>query len=188
MDTSKVRVWDIAVRAFHWSLVIAFTGAFVTAESERLRDVHVVLGYAVLGLLAFRLVWAFVGTRYARLSSFAFGPRAVAAYLRSLLAFRPQHYLGHNPAGSWVIYLLVLLGLVTGASGYATYDDIGGEWLEDLHEGAANAMLLLVFVHVTGVVVSSLLHRENLVKAMWTGYKRRRDPRDGDVDRMQASS
>lgn len=184
---TKVRVWDIAVRVFHWSLVIAFTGAFVTAESERLRDVHVVLGYTVLGLLAFRLVWALVGTRYARLSSFAFGPRAVAAYLRSLLALRPLHYVGHNPAGSWVIYLLVLLGLVTGASGYATYNDIGGEWLEDLHEAVANAMLLLVFVHVAGVIVSSLLHRENLVKAMLTGYKLRREVREGDVDRLPAS-
>lgn len=179
MNSPVVRVWDPAVRIFHWSLVVAFAGAFVTAESERLRDVHVLLGYTVLGLLAFRVVWAFVGSRYARLSSFAFGPRAVAAYLRSLLAFRPRHYVGHNPAGSWVIYALVLLGLVTGASGYATYNDIGGEWLEDLHEGSANAMLTLVFVHVAGVVVSSVLHRENLVKAMWTGYKLRRDERTG---------
>jgi cytochrome b len=179
MHPPVVRVWDPAVRIFHWSLVVAFAGAFVTAESERLRDVHVLLGYTVLGLLAFRVVWAFVGSRYARLSSFAFGPRAVAAYLRSLLAFRPRHYVGHNPAGSWVIYALVLLGLVTGASGYATYNDIGGEWLEDLHEGSANAMLTLVFVHIAGVVVSSVLHRENLVKAMWTGYKLRRDERTG---------
>jgi cytochrome b len=179
MKPPVVRVWDPAVRIFHWSLVVAFAGAFVTAESERLRDVHVLLGYTVLGLLAFRVVWAFVGSRYARLSSFAFGPRAVAAYLRSLLAFRPRHYVGHNPAGSWVIYALVLLGLVTGASGYATYNDIGGEWLEDLHEGSANAMLTLVFVHIAGVVVSSVLHRENLVKAMWTGYKLRRDERTG---------
>jgi cytochrome b len=171
MEKTRILVWDLPVRAFHWLLVLSFTGAFLTADSERLRDIHVWLGYAVLGLLAFRLVWAFVGSRYARLRSFAFGPRAVLAYLRSLLTFRPLHYTGHNPAGSWVIYLLVVLGLVTGASGYATYRDIGGEWLEDLHEGAANVMLTLVFVHIAGVLVSSLMHRENLVKAMVTGYK-----------------
>ena len=187
MATKRVFVWDLPVRLFHWSLALSFAGAFITAESERYRDVHVVLGYTVLGLVAFRLLWAFVGTRYARLSSFAFGPRAVIAYVKSLLAFRPLHYIGHNPAGSWVIYLLVLLGLVTGASGYATYNDIGGEWLEDLHEAVANAMLLLVFVHVAGVIVSSLLHRENLVKAMLTGYKLRREVREGDVDRLPAS-
>ena len=179
MEKSMIRVWDLPVRIFHWLLVLSFTGAFVTAESERLRDVHVMLGYTVLGLLAFRLVWALVGTRYARLSSFAFGPRAVADYLRSLLTMHPKHYLGHNPAGSWVIYLLVLLGITAGATGYATYNDIGGEWMEDLHEGAANAMLALVFVHVAGVVVSSLLHRENLVKAMVTGYKPRHDEHPG---------
>ena len=171
MEKTRVFVWDLPVRLFHWLLAISFTGAFVTAESERFRDVHVAFGYTLLGLIAFRILWAFVGTRYARLSSFAFGPRAVVAYLKSLLAFRPLHYVGHNPAGSWVIYVLVTLGLVTGAAGYATYNDIGGKWLEDFHEGAANVMLTLVFVHIAGVLVSSLVHRENLVKAMLTGYK-----------------
>jgi len=115
----------------------------------------------------------FVGSRYARLSSFAYGPREVLRYLRSLLTSRPLHYLGHNPAGSWVIYLLIVLGIAAGASGYATYNDMGGEWLEELHEGAANAMLALVLFHLAGVAVASLLHRENLVRAMVTGYKLR---------------
>ena len=175
MDKRRILVWDLPVRAFHWLLAITFAGAFLTAESERYRDVHVALGYTMLGLLAFRLIWALVGSRYARLSSFAFGPRAVLAYLRSLLTLRPLHYIGHNPAGSWVIYVLVVLGLLTGVAGYATYNDVGGEWLEELHEGTANAMLTLVVVHVAGVVVSSFLHRENLVGSMVTGYKKRRD-------------
>ena len=175
MDKRRILVWDLPVRAFHWLLAITFAGAFLTAESERYRDVHVALGYTMLGLLAFRLIWALVGSRYARLSSFAFGPRAVLAHLRSLLTLRPLHYIGHNPAGSWVIYLLVVLGLLTGVAGYATYNDVGGEWLEELHEGTANAMLTLVVVHVAGVVVSSFLHRENLVGSMVTGYKKRRD-------------
>jgi cytochrome b len=171
MEKTRILVWDLPVRVFHWLLAISFAGAYVTAESERFRDIHVALGYTVLGLLAFRLIWAIVGSRYARLSSFAFGPRAVLGYLVSLAKFRPAHYVGHNPAGSWVIYLLVALGLVTGAAGYATYNDIGGKWLEDLHEGAATFMLTLVVVHIAGVLVSSLMHRENLVKAMVTGYK-----------------
>ena len=178
MEKARIMVWDVPVRIFHWLLAVSFTGAFLTAESERWRDVHVGLGYTVIGLLAFRLLWAFVGSRYARLRSFAFGPRAVLAYVRSLLLFRPARYVGHNPAGSWAIYGLVTLGLVTGASGYAYYNEIGGEWLESIHEGAANAMLALVFVHVAGVIVSSLMHRENLVKAMVNGYKAGR-PEDG---------
>jgi cytochrome b len=172
MERPSIKVWDIATRAFHWLLALSFAGAFATAESERLRDVHVVLGYAVAGLVAFRLLWGFVGPRYARFASFAFGPRAVAAYLRSLLSGAPKHFVGHNPAGSWVIFALLGLAAISALSGYGTYNDMGGHFLEELHEGASEAMLGLVFVHLAGVVVSSLLHRENLVRAMVTGRKR----------------
>ena len=171
MKISRILVWDLPLRVFHWLLAISFVAAFLTAESERVRDVHVVLGYTVLGLLAFRLLWGFLGTRHARWSSFAYGPGAVLDYVRSLLSHRQDHYVGHNPAGSWVIYFMVVLGLVAGISGYAVYSDLGGKWTESLHEGAANAMLALVLVHVAGVVVSSLMHRENLVAAMLTGRK-----------------
>lgn len=166
-------VWDFPTRAFHWLLALSFTGAFVTAESERWRDVHVTLGYTVAGLIAFRLLWGLVGTRYARFASFAFGPRAVLDYVRSLLTREPRHYVGHNPAGSWAIYLLLALGLLAAASGYATYVELGGEEaFEDVHEGIANALLALVFVHIAGVVASSFLHRENLARAMVSGRKK----------------
>ncbi len=171
MDKAKVLVWDLPVRIFHWLLVASFIGAFVTAESERYRQLHVILGYTVLGLLLFRLVWAFAGSRYARLSSFAFGPKPVLAYLRSMLRGAPTHYVGHNPAGSWSIYAIVLLGVVTGLTGYALDSAPGGRSMEALHEGAANAMLVVVILHLIGVIASSVLHRENLAKAMITGYK-----------------
>lgn len=169
--TKRILVWDIPTRLFHWLLAGSFAGAFLTAESETWRDLHVLLGYTVLGLIGFRIVWGLIGTRYARFKSFAFRPSQVVAYLKSLAGRSPQHYVGHNPAGSWVIYGLLLLAVVTGISGYATYNEIGGEWLEELHEGAANSMLALVAVHIAGVVVSSLLHRENLVRSMIDGHK-----------------
>jgi cytochrome b len=171
MEKRKILVWDFPTRAFHWLLALSFAGAFVTAESERLRDLHVMLGYTMLGLVAFRIAWGLIGTRYARFWSFAYGPRAVLTYLKSLLALRPQHYLGHNPAGSWAIYGLLALTVLAGATGYATYEDIGGHWMEEAHEAFANMLLGLVFVHVAGVAVSSLAHGENLVRAMITGYK-----------------
>jgi cytochrome b len=119
-----------------------------------------------------RLLWGVVGTRYARFSSFVRGPGAVLSYLKSLLALRPQHHVGHNPAGGWAVLALLGLGIVTAAAGFLTYNDYGGHWLEELHEGAASAMLALVFVHIGAVVLSSFIHGENLVKAMVTGFKR----------------
>jgi len=131
----------------------------------------VALGYTVLALVGFRLLWGLVGTRYARFRSFAFGPRRVLTYVNSLFTGAPQHYVGHNPVGSWGIYALLALSLLAGASGYATYNEIGGHAAEEVHEALANALLFVVFVHVCGVLVSSLVHRENLVRAMLTGYK-----------------
>jgi cytochrome b len=168
---NRILVWDLPTRAFHWLLALSFAGAFLTAESEKFRDIHVMLGYTLLGLIAFRLVWGVVGTRYARFTSFAFGPGAVFEYLKSLLSLRPQHFLGHNPAGSWAIWLILSLGVLSGASGYAVYSDVGGELFEELHEGASNLMLAVIAVHVMGVIASSILHGENLVKSMITGYK-----------------
>ena len=167
----KILVWDFPTRAFHWLLALSFAGAFLTAESERYRDVHVTLGYTMLGLVAFRLVWGLIGTRYARFWSFAFGPRSVLTYLKSLLTRSPQHYVGHNPAGSWAIYALLGLIVLAGASGWATYEDLGGHWMEEVHEAFSNLLLAVVALHIAGVAVSSLVHGENLVRSMVTGYK-----------------
>jgi cytochrome b len=170
--TNRILVWDIPTRIFHWSLALSFATAYITAESERWRDVHVISGYLLLGLIAFRLVWGLVGSRHARFADFVRGPAAVMRYLRSLLSGRPEHHVGHNPAGAVVIVLLLALGLASGASGWATYNEIGGDLLEELHEALAGAMLALVGIHLAGVAVASFLHRENLVKAMVTGYKK----------------
>ena len=167
----RILVWDIPTRVFHWLLALSFAGAYLTAESERYRDIHVVLGYTLLGLIGFRLLWGFFGTRYAQFRSFLFSPGEVVAYVRSLLRGKPAHYVGHNPAGSMAIWLLLGLGILTGATGVMLFQDIGGEALEELHELLSNAMLAIVFIHIAGVVVSSVLHRENLVRAMITGFK-----------------
>ena len=170
-NNGRILVWDLPTRAFHWLLALSFAGAYLTAESERLRGVHVTLGYTMLGLVAFRLVWGVIGTRYARFASFAYGPRQVLGYLKSLFTRSPQHYLGHNPAGSWAVYALLALAALAAATGYATYNDIGGHAMEEVHEALANGLLALVMVHIAGVLASSLLHGENLVRSMITGYK-----------------
>ncbi len=171
MTQQSILVWDLPTRVFHWLLAACFVGAFATGDSERWRDIHIMLGYTMLILIAFRVIWGVIGSRYARFASFAFGPGRVAAYLGSLLSTKPEHHVGHNPAGSWAIYLLLGLALTAGITGYAVQNELGGEWLEGFHEGAANAMLAVVLAHIAGVIVSSLRHSENLVAGMITGRK-----------------
>lgn len=166
-----VLVWDLPVRLFHWLLVACFAGAWLTAESEHWRLLHVTLGYTMAGLVAFRLLWGLVGTRHARFASFVRGPRAAWRYLRSLVSARPEHHAGHNPAGALAIVALLGLIAVTAASGWATYSELGGEWLEEVHEAAANLLMAVVVVHLLGVLIGSLVHRENLVRSMLTGRK-----------------
>lgn len=173
MSTQKtrIRVWDAPVRVFHWLMVLSFTGAYLTAESERWRMVHVSLGYALGGLVVFRLVWGVVGTRYARFSSFVRGPVVVLRYLRGMLGGQPVRYVGHNPAGAVAIVLMLACSGVIVGSGWAVYNDLGGHLAEALHEGVGNFMLAVVGVHIAGVVMASRLHQENLVRAMVTGTK-----------------
>ncbi len=174
----KVLVWDAPVRVFHWLMVASFAGAYLSAESERWRLLHVTLGYTMAALVGFRIVWGLIGTRHARFASFVRGPAAVWRYLGALLRGRPEHHTGHNPAGALAIVALLGLTLAVAASGWAVFNDIGGRWWSELHEGSASLMLALVGIHIAAVLWSSWLHRENLVGAMIDGRKAVR-PQDG---------
>ena len=167
----KIRVWDLPVRVFHWSLAASVIIAYTFSESDKWRVLHVSLGYLVVALIVFRIAWGFVGTRFARFSSFAYGLRAVGRDLRGLARGGAEHATGHPPAGSWAIYALLLVGLATGLTGWLHYEAIGGDALGDAHEALANLWIGLVAVHVAGVVIASLRHRENLVAAMLNGTK-----------------
>jgi cytochrome b len=164
-------VWDAPVRVFHWLMVLSFAGAYITSESERWRLLHVTLGYTMAGLVGFRILWGLMGTRHARFASFVRGPAAIKRYLLALLRGRPEQYVGHNPAGALAIVAMLGLTLAIGASGWSVYNDLGGDWLEEVHEFSANLMLAIVGVHIGGVVLASWMHRENLTRAMVDGRK-----------------
>ncbi len=176
MNTSPkhttIRVWDLPTRAFHWSFAGSFAIAFATAESEHWRDIHVIAGYTVGILIALRLLWGFIGGHHARFANFVPTPKKLATYLNSLLVGRPQHCVGHNPAGAIAILLLLGLGALSALTGWLAYEEIGGDIMSELHEGSANGMMLVVGIHLLGVIVSSWLHHENLVRAMITGWKK----------------
>jgi cytochrome b len=184
---AKVKVWDPVVRIFHWTLVSAFVIAYVT--EEEFLSLHVWAGYTVLSLVFLRILWGLVGTHYARFADFVYSPQTVKQFLLDTLRLRAPRYLGHNPAGGAMIIFLLVTLLLTSLSGlvvYAVEDSAGplagilagagefwGEVFEDIHEFFANFTLFLVLLHVAGVIVESLIHGENLVSAMWNGYKRK---------------
>ena len=173
-------IWDLPTRVFHWMLAACVLGAWLTAESESTRMLHLALGYSAGALVAWRLVWGLVGSRYARFSDFVKSPAAALAYLRGYLPAagrtgRPQtHYLGHNPAGGWAVVALLAAVALAVSTGYLNYQDDSAEFWSELHELAGNGIMVLVGLHVTAVIATSLLHRENLVRAMVNGYKRAR--------------
>jgi cytochrome b len=178
----RIYVWDPLVRVFHWSLVAAFTVAYLTEDPIA---VHVWAGYVVGILVAARTIWGFVGPKHARFSDFIYRPAGVVQYMRDLLAFRARRYLGHSPAGgAMVLALLVFLAatVVTGLIVYGGDQQAGplagmfskqtGEAVEEFHELVANITLGLIFFHIAGVALASFEHHENLVRAMITGQKR----------------
>jgi len=214
MMLQQVKVWDPLIRIFHWSLVLSFVVAYLSGEEES--AIHIQAGYAVLGLIVFRLIWGFIGPKYARFSQFTYGPSEVLCYIKGIATLSPKYYLGHNPLGAWmVITLLVMLFVVTlsGLKLYAVEEGLGPfavkpeielifsayadsdehdddrnkrdgydnkgegdeEFWEEIHEASSEFLVFLIFLHIAGVLASSLLHDEKLVKAMITGKKTVKD-------------
>ena len=165
----SILVWDLPTRLFHWLFALSFTVAFVTAEAHGWAAMHVFSGLLMFGLLIYRLVWGIVGSRYARFSSFLFTPAKTIQYLLATLKGKADRHVGHNPAGSLAIYLLLLLGIGISVSGLAMLS--AGEQFEELHEAVSYGALAVVVVHLAGVAAASFLHRENLPRAMVTGHK-----------------
>ncbi|HET9735188.1 MAG TPA: cytochrome b/b6 domain-containing protein [Burkholderiales bacterium] len=122
-EASSIKVWDVAVRVFHWSLVVLFFVAYFSGDDDS--TLHVYAGYAVLALVAFRIVWGFIGSRHARFSDFVRGPAATLCYAKSLASGRPRHYLGHNPLGGWMVVALLVSLLATCWSGLEAYGEKG---------------------------------------------------------------
>jgi cytochrome b len=169
---ATVKVWDLFVRSFHWSVVVLFAIAYVTGDE--VQRMHIIAGYVVAALVAMRIVWGFVGPRHARFADFVRPPREVLTYLRDVLLLRARHYIGHNPAGGLMVVALLVMLTVTSVSGYLMTTDAywGSKAVEEIHGALANATVALIVLHVLGVLIASFQHRENLVKAMVSGLKR----------------
>jgi cytochrome b len=167
-----VQVWDPVVRAFHWVVVAGcLLNLFVLDEGS---TGHEVAGYVVAAALVIRLIWGFVGTRYARFADFFPTPTRVAAYVVAVLRGREPRMLGHNPLAA--IMMIVLLMLLAGVTATGIMMGLGAfwgeEWLEELHEALANLIMVLAGVHAAAALYESRRHGENLIWSMITGRKR----------------
>ncbi|SOC44067.1 cytochrome b [Rhizobium subbaraonis] len=172
LPTRAVRVWDPFVRISHWSMVALLLISYLTGDEWR--AAHLFSGYVIMALLLARVVWGFFGSRHARFSDFAYPPRATLGFLVDALRGRARRYLGHNPAGGAMILALLFMIAGIATTGYMMTTDAywGVEWVEIAHETFVNVTLGLVCLHVAGVVLASIEHRENLVGSMVTGSKR----------------
>ncbi len=182
----QIKIWDLPVRLFHWLLVGSFILAYLSEDD--FLSVHTFTGYTIAGLILFRLLWGFLGTTHARFCDFICTPSSVVAYIKSVVRFDAKRYVGHNPAGGAMVIALLLslsFAVVTGVAAYGGEQSSGplavwmtaqphwfAEAVEELHEFLAHFTLLLVGLHVVGVLIASLQHQENLVRAMFTGRKR----------------
>ena len=192
MGAGKIRlfVWDAPTRVFHWSLLALVAIAWATAESDSdfWFQVHLAAGYGVLGLLVFRLIWGFAGARYALFTSFVRPWRAVLDYTKQLACLKPPHSIGHNPLGGWmVLLLLAMLAAIVGTGLFGAEIEDGvqkfagplahlvsagtASALIELHDELFDILLVLVAIHVAGVVADMVLTRDNLIRAMITGFK-----------------
>lgn len=184
IDNQTVRVWDLPTRVFHWSLAVLALLAWITSEAEgALFWTHLAAGYGIMGLVVFRLVWGLIGTRHARFTDFVRPWSVVRNHTAEMLRFTPTRFIGHTPAGGWMIVaLLAVLALLT-ATGLFAGDEgekgplahLVGAWLADglgeVHEGLNTVLWILIPVHVAAVLFVSYLTRDNLIRAMWTGRK-----------------
>jgi cytochrome b len=182
--TARVRVWDAPTRLFHWALVLLVGFSWLSARQFWM-EWHVLSGYAVLALLLFRIVWGLIGSETARFSHFLAGPLAVLRHLSHLHRREPDRAIGHNPAGGWMVLLLLVLLCVEAVTGLyandqvltegplaATVSEATGYWLNHIHVVNFKLIELAVLLHVAAVAAYAVLKGHNLVRPMVTGWKR----------------
>ena len=182
---SKLLVWDFPVRLFHWLLVIALLAAWYTSDGERnLIDIHLQVGYFILGLIIFRIIWGVVGTQYAKFSQFVPSKQVLASYLKSSQQNKRYSTVGHNPLGALMVVLMLTLILSQAISGLFMNDDVftTGPYyasvsssvqktMSFIHHNVFDVILVVSAIHIIAVFYYLIAKKINLIVPMLTGYK-----------------
>lgn len=182
----RVKIWDPALRLFHWALVIAVVSAWGLGEfGPDIMTLHFYAGYAVCGLLAFRLIWGFVGPKTARFGHFIYGPKTVLTYLSGMFKREPSYWPGHNPVGAFAAFALLAILIAQAATGLMSDPDdfvnvgplastVGYDMAtlsNRLHHLLSKAVMIIVVLHIAAIFFYKIWKRENLVTPMVTGWK-----------------
>ena len=131
-----------------------------------------IAGIVLFLLVVVRVIWGILGSKYSRFTSFSLHPRELALYFKGLLSGDKRQWAGHNPASSWAAIAMLVFALGLGVTGYLMSTGRGGEDLEEVYELLANGFLVVVILHVAGLSIHALLHRDAMWKSMFSGQKR----------------
>ena len=154
----RMLVWDSPLYVSHWILALCFVGAILTQEGEQFRLVHVTLGYTMLGIVAFRVIWGLVGSKYARFSTIKPRFLKVRENIKAILSGEREALIGLNAIGFLAAYVLMFLVLIVSATGYLTFNEIGPEIISELHELLGNTLIAVVVVHVGSILFNAFYH------------------------------
>lgn len=185
---TRIKIWDLAIRVFHWALVVAFAMSSYSAFQDKVMTgydvMHLNAGLAILILATSRLVWGFVGSSSALFTSFVCGPRKVFEYIRFIRGSKGYEYIGHNPLGGWFVVTVIIALIVQATMGLYSSDDIlfegplaasVGEQLSSqitgYHETLGITLMALACIHIASVILYSFGKGVELIKPMITGYK-----------------
>ena len=157
--SKRMMVWDSPIFITHWLLAFCFVGAILTQESEKFRLVHVTLGYTMLGIVGFRLIWGLIGSKYARFTTMKPRFLRVRENIQAILSGNKEFSIGLNAIGFIAAYLLMGLVLLVSASGYLVFNEIGPELISEMHELAGNLLIAVVVVHVASIVLNAIYQR-----------------------------
>lgn len=168
---SDIKVWDPLIRIFHWSLVVGFAANALIIDDES--KWHIWVGYAIVGLVGFRVFWGLVGTRHARFRDFPPSVSGALGQVQDMATGRVRRHVGHTPLGALMIYNLIVTLLLIGASGYAMTTNLfwGVEWVEEVHEVLVSWAEFSVVLHIAAVLYESRRTGINLPRSMVTGTK-----------------
>lgn len=169
------RIYDLPTRFFHWlfagSFITAFTIANTVDDESTVFAYHMLAGFMMGFVVLWRLIWGMIGSTHARFTDFRLNPTDLLDYFKGMLSSNGRLWAGHNPASSWAALIMMLLAAALAVTGYLMVSGNAGESLEDIHELLANAFLAIVVLHIAGVILHAMQHKDRLGQSMLTGLK-----------------